>query len=71
MKKNINLMCKIFGHRFNTVNIAAAATCKKCGYKRLAVVWPRPPVCPPQISCFVGWQPIVEDGCMAKPPVSE
>jgi hypothetical protein len=36
----MSLICKIFGHRFITHNIAEENTCKRCGFVRPAIKWP-------------------------------
>jgi len=39
----MNNLCWMLGHKLysDTDNIAGTSTCKRCGYKNPAVVWPR------------------------------
>jgi hypothetical protein len=37
----MSLLCKIFGHRFITHNIAEEHTCKRCGFVRPPIEWPK------------------------------
>ena len=65
----MSLLCILFGHRYNTNNIAEEAQCTKCGHIRPAVVWPRPPESifpeikeyPPMPKCKPPRPVIVED----------
>jgi hypothetical protein len=38
----MKIICKIFGHKlyFDTSNVAGPSTCKRCGHKEPAIVWP-------------------------------
>lgn len=66
--------CWLFGAhcRFKSDNpqmgIAGGGKCLDCGEIFPVIKWPKaPPVCPPHINEFVGYQPVIKDGLPSYP----